>query len=253
MRALDDFAAALLPETFDCPSGLRTWNGSDPAQRFGVYRNNVMASLVDALADTYPVSQALVGETFFRAMASQFVRREPPKSPVLTWYGDSFAAFIQGFAPASSVPYLADIARLEMLYVQSYHAADEAPLTAAELAGLLTDASTLPHVCFTLHPSVGVLRSGYAVVSLWAAHQDETPANSLNSIDPSLAESAMLVRSALDVEIFRVEDGTAEFIENLMRGVTFAAAVSTASPFNLNAALELLIRCGAITHYRVME
>lgn len=253
MSALDDFAAALLQETFDCPAGLRTWNGSDPAQRFGVYRNNVMVSLVDALADTYPVSQALVGETFFRAMASQFVRCEPPKSPVLTCYGDSFAAFVQSFSPASSVPYLADIARLEMLYVQSYHAADEAPLTASELAGLLNDASVLSRIRFVLHPSVGVLRSRYAVVSLWAAHQDATPANTLGSIDPYLGEAAMLIRPALEVEIFRLEDGAAEFIVNLMGGSTFAAAVSTALPFNLSAALELLIRCGAITHYNVQE
>jgi hypothetical protein len=32
------------------PTGLCSWNGSDPAQRFAVHRNNVLAGLSDALA-----------------------------------------------------------------------------------------------------------------------------------------------------------------------------------------------------------
>ena len=69
-----NFAAALLDPAAPCPSGLVTWNGSDAAQRFGVYRNNVTVSLIDAVADTFPVVQQLVGADFFRAMAGAFVR-----------------------------------------------------------------------------------------------------------------------------------------------------------------------------------
>ena len=52
------FAAALLDSRQGCPAGLRTWNGSDPAARLAVYRNNVVSSLIDALADTFPVAIA---------------------------------------------------------------------------------------------------------------------------------------------------------------------------------------------------
>lgn len=69
MSSQSAFAAALLNPDLPCPGGLSTWNGSAPATRFAVYRNNVTVSLVDALADTFPVLQALVGEEFFRAMA----------------------------------------------------------------------------------------------------------------------------------------------------------------------------------------
>ena len=68
-----DWAAALLDPERPAPPGLRAWNGSDPARRFAVHRNNVVASLVSALADGFPVVQALVGEEFFRAMAAVFV------------------------------------------------------------------------------------------------------------------------------------------------------------------------------------
>lgn len=251
MNSLDDFAAALLQDALTCPPGLHTWNGSDPAQRFAVYRNNVTVSLIDALADTYPVTLALVGEDFFRAMARLFVRAEPPRSPVLALYGDTFPAFIQGFAPASSLPYLADLARLEMRYVQTYHAADAAPVVVSELAGLLADEGRLAHVHFTLHPAVGVLRSRYAVVSLWEAHQEGAPAGSLSRINLEDAEAAMLMRRGLAVEIVRIEEGAATFIDNLRNGAAFAEAASTAVPFNLSATLELLIRSGAITQFNV--
>ena len=98
-----DFGAVLLAPTFQCPPGLTTWNGSDPAKRFGIYRNNVVVGLVDALADTYPVVQALVGEDFFRAMAGVFVRQVPPRTPVLAWYGEGFAGFVEQFPPAAGL------------------------------------------------------------------------------------------------------------------------------------------------------
>jgi hypothetical protein len=87
-----------------CPPGLRTWNGSDPAQRFAVYRNNVVVSLIDALADTFPVVQQLVGPDFFRAMAGVFVRRPPAALAGAGHYGQAFPAFIARFPPAQACP-----------------------------------------------------------------------------------------------------------------------------------------------------
>ncbi len=71
------FAEALLDPAAPCPPGLTSWNGSDPAQRFAIYRNNVIVGLIDALADTYPVTEELVGEAFFRAMAREHTGGSP--------------------------------------------------------------------------------------------------------------------------------------------------------------------------------
>jgi hypothetical protein len=173
------FAEALLAREFKCPPGLRTWNGSDPVQRFAVYRNNVVVSLIDALADTYPVVQQLVGEEFFRAMAREFALDHPPASPVMAYYGEGFAEFVAGFPPAAALSYLADVARLEYFYVQVYHAADEAP-------------------------AVRVLHSRYAVASLWAAHQAEDIDAALARVDPDVGESALVLRAGLDVLVMRI-------------------------------------------------
>jgi hypothetical protein len=253
MRVSDQrvFAHALLAAEPIFPPGLTAWNGSDPGRRFAIYRNNVIVSLIDALADTYPVTQELVGEEFFRAMARLFVQGNPPRSRILAFYGKGLADFIEAFTPAAAVPYLADVARLEMLRVSAYHAADAMPLAPETIAGLLEDAAGLPEARITLHPSLGVLSSRHAVVSLWAAHQAADVAAALAAVDPDNAEAALVLRAGLDVEISRIPDGAAIFIMHLRQDATFGHAAEQAlaadDAFDLAATLGMLIRGGTIT------
>lgn len=240
-----DFSAVLRAPTFACPPGITTWNGSDPARRFGVYRNNVIVSLVDALADSYPVVQALVGEDFFRAMAREFIYASPPRSPVLAWYGSGFAEFIENFPPAASLPYLPDVARLEWLRVEAWHAADARALPITELSALLADEARLSDARFALHPALRVMTSAHPVVSLWAAHLADDPATALAEIDMTLGEAALLTRPELDVVIVRIEPGASRFIQRLQAGGSFGSAVEESGNFDLVSALDLLIRHGA--------
>ncbi|WP_137818786.1 DUF2063 domain-containing protein [Pseudomonas sp. 2FG] len=249
MNTQSAFAAALLDPARPCPNGLTTWNGSDPASRFAVYRNNLFNSLIDALADSYPVVHELVGEAFFRAMAHAYVQAQPPRSRLLVRYGEHFAPFIERFEPARSLPYLADVARLEALRVQAYHAADRAPLAVQEIAAALAEPECLGELRFQLHPSLGVLGSAFAVVSLWAAHQGEL---ALESVDPLQPEYALVLRSELQVLVLAVPPGSAQFIRCLQQGMTLGHAAEQAqaaeAAFDLSACLALLIRAGAISH-----
>lgn len=245
MSAHADFAAVLLAPTFQCPPGLMTWNGSDPAKRFGVYRNNVLVSLIDALADSHPVVQTLVGEDFFRAMAREFVLRSPPRSPVLAWYGDGFADFIASFEPAIALPYLADVARLEWLRVESWHAADAPSPPIVELSALAGDSARLPAARFILHPSLRVLRSAWPVVSIWAAHQSDDPGAALADIDMNRTEAALLVRPELDVEIIPIPPAATDFVEQLRTGIAFGPAVAAAA-CDVPQIVAMLIRGKAV-------
>lgn len=245
------FADSLLATQPVCPPGLRAWNQSDPERRFAVYRNNVMVSLIDALADTYPVSQAMVGEEFFRAAAGVFARAHPPRSPIMAHYGEEFPDFLGTLPAAAGLPYLADLARLEMLQVQAYHAADATSLPPAAIAPLLAAPDRLPAARFTLQPSLRILASPHAVVSLWAAHQSEDIDAALAAVDTALPESALIVRSGLEVETYRIAAGTASFIQSLRDACRFDAAVKRAldadPAFDLTDALSLLLRSGALT------
>lgn len=237
------FARALLDPALPCPDGLVACNGSDPAARFAVYRNNVVVSLVDVLADIFTVTQELVGSEFFRAMAQVFVVTHPPRSRVLANFGRDFPDFVATFPPAATLPYLADVARLEMLRVQACHAADAMPLTPATIAEVLADPPGLPALRIVCHPSAAVLHSPHAVFSLWAAHQGHP---GLDSIDPAAPETALVVRVDLDVQTIRLSPAVGLFIEQLIRGADLERAVSTAGSadpgFDLSEAFATLIR-----------
>ncbi|NOT69566.1 MAG: DUF2063 domain-containing protein [Methylophilaceae bacterium] len=247
MSSQQKFVAALLNAELPPPAGLLTWNGSDPAARFAVYRNNVQVSLVNALADTFPVTQALVGEAFFRAMAQLYVKAEPPRSRVLAFYGVSFARFIEQFPPAATVPYLADVARLEMQRVHAYHATDALALSADSIAQVLTDGENLPRLQIQFHPALSLLKSPYAVVSLWAAHQGIAD---ISTIDPYTPETALVIRPQLEVEAIRLHASAGDFVAQLLQGATLGMAMEQTSrdhqDFDLTAILGLLIRSQTI-------
>ena len=256
------FGAALLDPARAVPSGLVTCNGSDPAARFAVHRNNVVVSLVQALADGFPVVQRLVGEAFFAAMAGVYVRAHPPRSPVLAAYGDGFAEWIAAFEPAAGLPYLPDMARLERARVRAYHAADATPIGADAWAACLRAPERLGGVRLQLDPSVSAIASPWAVASLWAAHQHDDPRDddaAIAAVALDQAEAALVLREGDDVLVLPVDRATAAFVQALQSALPLAAAVeaaaiaataahaSTTPPFDLAGTLALLIRHGAIT------
>lgn len=254
MNGQDAFAAALLDPAAACPPQLQAWNGSDPAVRFAVYRNNVLSSLVDALAASFPVVQQLVGEEFFRAMAAVHVRQSPPRTRILADYGGDFPAFIDGFAPAASLPYLADVARLEWLRLRAYHAADAAPLPGDRLAAALAAPDSLGRLLLQVQPALGLLDSAFAVVSLWAAHQGVL---ALAEVDPRQAQCALVLRNGLEVEVIGIRLGDARFIGCVQQGLPLGHAVHQAlhadPAFDLGACLAHLLRAGAISHSAYLD
>ena len=165
------FAEALLDPERRVPDGVTSHTHPAPAKRFAVYRNNVVVSLIDALATRFPALQRIVGEEFFRAMAGVFVRAHPPRSPLMMTYGEDLPAFVETFAPAAELPYLADVARLEAARTRAFHAADATPLPAEAFSDLEpTDLETL-RIRFS--PSTATVRSSHPIVTIWAMNADE--------------------------------------------------------------------------------
>lgn len=243
------FAAALLDPRKACPPGVVSANGADPQSRFAVYRNNVLSSLINALADNYPVVVQLVGEEFFRGMAGVYVQSAPPRSPVMSDYGDDFAEFVEQFEPAACVPYLSDVARLERLHVQAWHAADAEPMAQELIVEALSSPTLTRHLKIGLHPSLRLLQSPFAVVTIWAAHQHETPV----PFEAFPAQNALVLRHGLDVEVFAISHAAHGFITALQQGVSLSAAIEASIDLDLEHTLAGLIRHQAITHLLAEE
>ena len=217
------FAAALVDPAAPIPEGLAAPPGAPISDRFAVYRNNVHASLVDVLADRFPVVQALVGSEFFRAMARTYVREHRPRDASLFRYGGSFAAFVADFEPARGLPYLPDVARVENAWHESWGAADAEPIGLRELAALPPE--QLVHSRFGIHPAARLVRSPWPVGSVWSAHQQADP--DLSALGWH-AESVLVTRPQAEIHVQCLTAGIAALASGLLAGATLERAYDAA-------------------------
>jgi hypothetical protein len=241
MTGQHTFAAALLDPALPPPTGLTDPEGRPAGRRFDVYRNNVAASLTDALATGFPVVERLVGRAFFRAMAGVFLRAHPPEDPRLQLWGGRFPGFLAGFGPAAQLPYLPDVARLELGLRQSYHAADAAHLP---LAG--RDPEEVLGFRPRVAPATLILASRFPVLSIWRR----------NSGAPDLAigrapETALILRREFDPVPLALPEGGHTLARHLKGRLTLAEALTAtqaAEPeADMPALLTLFLSPGLLT------
>jgi hypothetical protein len=240
------FAAGLIDPSRDTPSVIAGPKGKAAARRYNVYRNNVTVSLIDALAAIYPTVQRITGVDFFRAMARFHIRATPPTSPLLFEYGRDFPAFIEQYEYARAMPWLADTARLERAWLDAYHAADAEPLPVDALAAVPPE--RLADLIFKPHPAAKIVRSRFAIATIFAANRGTDPAS---RIDASTPEDALITRPDLDVVVQRLPPGGAVLLEFLISGRPLgeaAASALDASPsLDLAQNIAGMIEAGAFT------
>jgi hypothetical protein len=238
------FRTALLDPAKPTPPGLADGAGNPAGRRFAVYRNNVAASLTEALRDTFPVVLKLIGEKNFNPIAGIYLRAEPPKSPILAQYGADFPAFLADFEPLAHLGYLADTARLEHALVRAYHARDAKPIDPAIIADTPPDA--LPQLRLGFAPPVQLLRSPWPIHGIWRFNTEPDAPQ-----PPAEAQDVLITRPDYDPQPRLLPPGGAAFITNLAAGHTLGhaldAAYGEAPAFELSATLTLLLQDNALT------
>jgi len=233
-----NFARALLDPCLPPPGGIRVPADAVLEERFAVYRNNVAVGLIEALRASFPVVERLVGADFFTAMARAHALQSPPSSPVLLEYGGQFPDFIERFEPAAPVPYLAEVARLEWLCQESYHAVDAAALALSALEAVPVD--HLPELKLRLHPSARIGSFSHPALSIWRLHgrgADFTAADI-----PARGEAVLIVRPQMAVEIHELSPGALAFLRSLQANRSIESAVTAALGSEPGIGLARLLR-----------
>jgi hypothetical protein len=218
------FAQAILDPELAIPAGFAGTPHRAISERFAVYRNNVAVGLIEALRCAFPVVNRLVGDEFFGAMARSYALRYPPRSPVLLAYGADFPAFIAEFQPAATLPYLAEVARLEWLWLEAYHEQDAVPLTVVDLRRVPFD--SLPRLRLILHPSVRHARFSHPAVAIWRSHQGDSDPGSFET--DGMPECLLIVRPRAQVELLTLSSGALVFLDAVERGANLGEGVSAA-------------------------
>lgn len=221
--------------------------GLEPAARLRIYENSVAATLTAALRDSYPGVLALVGGDFFDAMAARYRLQHPSSCGNLQHFGAALAGFIAGMPEAGDLRYLADVARLDWLRQLAALAADAAPVDAVRTAEVVTVAPERLRI--QLHPSVQLLRSDYAVLTLWQWCQ--APSDAPPRVGEG--EQVLLWRDGSDMAMAALDPATFRCIEMLAGGHAVAAAWSGArdvdNAFDLESCLRDLLGHGLVVAF----
>ncbi len=242
-----DFAAALFADAAapEAAMGLASQPG------FAVYRNTVRLACVEALAANHPTVVQLVGEAWFGDAAAIFAAAHPPRDGALAGYGEGFAEFLAGFAPAREFVYLSAVAQLDRCWTEAHLAADAPVLAAAALAALVP--AELAAARLVPHPAARWVRfPTLPALTIWRRHRE---ALALDGDLPWVGENALLVRPVDTVQWHAVDAATLAFLDASAEGASFAAALDAAAAADprcgVGAWLPALIGAGAFTRIEV--
>lgn len=239
----DRFATMLRACEPSTPDFLSAGEAQKTNAAIAVYRNNVRASLSTALAEKFPVIEQLVGEDFFKFTAREYFNTAPPTSPIIANYGNQLPKFLEQFEPAKKLPYLPDMARLEIAWLHAYRARDVDPLEPETILAAGDPAGLRLH----FHPSFQLLTSAFPIASIWRRHQaDKDPAGVL----PKTGEYIIIARPQRTVLVEILPQSTHRAITDLIKGATvaqsFEAAAQHDPAFDPQAVFQALFRNGAI-------
>lgn len=228
-------------------AGLHDGTGRPAPDRLDVYRNNVIVSLRDALATSFPATERLMGADFFAAAAVDFARAEKPASPLLFRYGAGFAdalARLPGLAP---YPFVPEVAAIEWARLCAYHAADAAPLSPEALAALPPDA--LPRLVLTAHPAARLVAAPAGGYGAWRANAGDAAANGTAAAGYDATAGVLVTRPRWQVLMTPLDATAMRLAAALLDGTALgdaAAAADTGGDLALAPTLAALLSAGAL-------
>lgn len=130
--------------------------------RLDIYRNNVLGNFESILSDIFRITKKIVGEKEFSKLIKKYCLKFPSKSGDLNEFGIEFPNFIKSSKPS----YLKDLARLELLYHQSYFTAQITKELDVKKFQKLPEEKFFDLI-FTLNPSTILFSSKFKIFSIW--------------------------------------------------------------------------------------
>jgi hypothetical protein len=196
----------------------------------------------------FPLLEKLVGKGFLEAMARSFILECPPATGCINTYGTGFDTFIRSFKPAQSMPYLADVATLEIALNTAYYAPDDAPMSAADLAQIAPEA--LAGTYLPLRRSACLVESGFPlqdILDFCLSVGADTPDRKLDISQGSA--HLMIYRPALEsviVPLNRAEYAALKALQDgHTLGETFEQTIAAAPDFDIGSFLQKHIHLGS--------
>ncbi len=135
----------------------------------------------------------LIGEDMFTQVALDYRCETPPSSPVLADYGADFPSFLARQPWTSELPYLADVAKLDRLWLESFLAAD-----------VNKGGQAFGEPAIMLHSATRFGWFATPAMTIWQAHRDP---NGIVEIEPEWRdERALFTRAGMAVSGHSIDE-----------------------------------------------
>jgi len=226
-------------------------DGYSRADRISIYRRTIRTNYRNALGATYPVVRRVVGAPFFDAAVDAYVEACPSRSGDLNEYGATFGEFLGQYEPASRLPYLPDVARLEWAIDEVNRAADSCTSPDDVLRTLAAlPPERLPALRLRMAPSCRLIASSFPVLRIWQVNQRDHAGDLAVDFD-TMPDRLRIRREPAGVALDRIDAGSFAWLAALMGGATLAIAIERAqdedATFDLGTTLHRCIGDGTIT------
>jgi hypothetical protein len=190
-----------------------------------VYFDNSRGALRQALVAAYPVCRQVVGEQYFNQVAALYIQNHPMQCPDLNLYGESLPELLRELCLSReellALHYLPDLAQLEQLLHRAYFASPRITFDSQACAALKEN--QLMQSTMTLADDIGLLQSGFDVVSIWQFHHAGQKTRSIDAETLPLKRGSfyyLIHRAELKPEIVRINAKDWEFLHLIEAGLS---------------------------------
>ncbi len=208
------------------------------SDQFTIYKHGIQSRFEKVLTITYPVCHKLVGDHFFHFMVDHYISEHAPYYFDLNAYGNHFSTFITSFAPASTLPYLSDVAKLEW----AWHIALTAPMYSSfDFEKLSRHIDHGENIVFLLPTHSTLLSSSYPIHRIWELNQldniSDTP-----FVLPEASTFFLFVWRYLDCSHISVlSQAEWKLLSLIQQGLTLKEINSTSDQSSNSLSLEKLL------------
>lgn len=205
---------------------------SDALTRLRVYAGGYPARLQEALAETFPAVEHVVGAGAFAALTHRYAAAVPLHSYSLSDAGAHLPEFLRHDELTATLPFLPDLALLEWRVTRSFHATEEAPFDPASLAQWSLEDWERTVLRFQLW--VGLVQSEWPVREIWESR--ETPIEEIDIDLRGRPDRVLVRREGFAVICKSVGALEAHALRLLLDGATLGAAIAALADRGADAA-----------------
>ena len=214
---------------------LNPQRGTPGEERLAVYAGGYLARMREALEEVYEAVRHIVGARAFAELAATYATRYASHDYNLSLAGRHLPEFLAASALAESLPFLPDLARLEWLVCEAFHAFDTPPLNPSTVASRSLEEWMETVLIF--QPSVKVLASPWPILDVWAARAQ--PRESVNIELVDRAQRVLVFRQDGQTRCELLDARQHALLAELLAGRTLGEACGILAGVGTDAPLPL--------------